>query len=124
MDKGRLEVFSDGVIAIVIAIMVLELDIPENAQLVSLSPLMPILSSYVLSFIYLGIYWRNHHHIFQAVQHVDGKVLWANLHLLFLAIAHSLRHGMDGRVPVRRFPGCLLRHGAVASRDRLLCPDA
>jgi uncharacterized membrane protein len=83
MKKGRLEAFSDGVIAIIITIMVLELKIPHAADLKSLSPLIPVFLSYILSFVYLGIYWNNHHHLFQAVRHVNGKVLWANLHLLF-----------------------------------------
>ncbi len=83
MEKGRLEAFSDGVIAILITIMVLELKIPHGTDLAALRPLTPIFLSYVLSFIYLGIYWNNHHHLLQAVQYVNGKVLWANLHLLF-----------------------------------------
>jgi len=83
MSKGRLEAFSDGVIAILITIMVLELKVPHGADLRSLSALAPVISSYVLSFVFLGIYWNNHHHLFQAVKRVDGRVLWANLHLLF-----------------------------------------
>jgi hypothetical protein len=83
MTKGRLEAFSDGVIAILITIMVLELKIPLEADLAALRPLLPVFLSYILSYIYLGIYWNNHHHLFQAVQQVNGRVLWANLHLLF-----------------------------------------
>ncbi len=83
MSKGRLEAFSDGVIAILITIMVLELRPPEGAELADLRPLIPVFLSYVLSFIYVGIYWNNHHHMFQVVQRVDGRVLWANMHLLF-----------------------------------------
>ena len=83
MTKTRLEAFSDGVIAIIITIMVLELKIPHEAGWRALVPLAPVFLSYVLSFIYLGIYWNNHHHLLQAVKHVDGGVLWANLHLLF-----------------------------------------
>lgn len=83
MHKGRLEAFSDGVIAIIITIMVLELRPPHGSQISDLSPLLPVVSSYVLSFVYLGIYWNNHHHLMQAVKHVNGQVLWANLHLLF-----------------------------------------
>lgn len=83
MSKGRLEAFSDGVLAILITIMVLELRPPESADPAALRPLIPVFLSYVLSFIYLGIYWNNHHHLFQIVQRVDGRVLWANLHLLF-----------------------------------------
>jgi len=83
MGKGRLEAFSDGVIAVIITIMVLELKVPAGHDLDALRPLIPIFASYVLSFIYVGIYWNNHHHLFHAVHHVDGKVLWLNLHLLF-----------------------------------------
>jgi len=83
MGKGRLEAFSDGVIAILITIMVLELKVPHGADLAALSGFFPILSIYVLSFVFLGIYWNNHHHLFQAVRRVDGRILWANLHLLF-----------------------------------------
>src|SRR5258706_3215175 len=83
MTKGRLEAFSDGVIAIIITIMVLELKVPQGADLAALSPLLPKLLSYILSFVFLGIYWNNHHHLFQLVHHVNGRILWANLHLLF-----------------------------------------
>jgi len=83
MTKGRLEAFSDGVLAIIITIMVLELETPSGATVLSLLPLAPGLLSYALSFVFLGIYWNNHHHLFQAVQRVNGRVLWANLHLLF-----------------------------------------
>ena len=83
MSKGRMEAFSDGVIAIIITIMVLELKVPHEANLAALIPVLPVLLSYVLSFIFLGIYWNNHHHLLQAIKQVDGRVLWANLHLLF-----------------------------------------
>ncbi len=83
MHKGRLEAFSDGVLAIIITIMVLELRAPVGAGLAALRPLTPVFLSYVLSFVFLGIYWNNHHHLFQAVQHINGPILWANLHLLF-----------------------------------------
>ena len=83
MNKGRLEAFSDGVIAILITIMVLGLAAPHDASLAALRPLIPTFLSYVLSFTFLGIYWNNHHHLFQIIKHVDGRVLWANLHLLF-----------------------------------------
>jgi uncharacterized membrane protein len=83
MGKGRLEAFSDGVLAIIITIMVLELKIPHGDNLAALRPLIPVFLSYVLSFIYIGIYWNNHHHLWQAVRHVNGTILWANLHLLF-----------------------------------------
>jgi uncharacterized membrane protein len=83
MTTGRVEAFSDGVIAIIITIMVLELRPPHDASLASLRPLLPVLGSYVMSYVFLGIYWSNHHHLLHAAQHVDGKCLWANLHLLF-----------------------------------------
>ncbi|PYS18515.1 MAG: hypothetical protein DMG11_33180 [Acidobacteria bacterium] len=83
MGKGRLEAFSDGVIAIIITIMVLDLKVPHEGGWRALGPLIPVFLSYVLSFVFLGIYWSNHHHLFQAVQRVDGRILWANLHLLF-----------------------------------------
>ncbi len=83
METGRLEAFSDGVIAIVITIMVLELKVPHGTDLAALALLVPTFSSYLLSFIYVGIYWNNHHHLFQATERVSGAVLWTNLHLLF-----------------------------------------
>ena len=83
MGKNRLEAFSDGVLAIIITIMVLELRPPAAIELADLKPLLPVFFSYVLSFIYVGIYWNNHHHMFHSTKHVTGGVLWANLHLLF-----------------------------------------
>src|SRR5277367_2927144 len=90
MQKNRLEAFSDGVLAIIITIMVLELKVPpvvgqvsHTADLSDLKPILPVFLSYVLSFIYVGIYWNNHHHMFHATKHVTGGILWANLHLLF-----------------------------------------
>lgn len=83
MHKGRLEAFSDGVIAIIITIMVLELKVPHSTEVTALVPLIPIFLSYVLSFIFIGIYWNNHHHMLQAVRQVNGRILWANMHLLF-----------------------------------------
>ena len=83
MHKGRLEAFSDGVLAIVITIMVLEIKVPHGDDLNDLTPLIPVFISYVLSFIYLGIYWNNHHHMMQTVTSITGDILWANLHLLF-----------------------------------------
>lgn len=83
MGKGRLEAFSDGVIAIIITIMVLELKVPHGADLAALQPLVPVFLSYVLSFVYVGIYWNNHHHMLHASTVVNGTVLWANLHLMF-----------------------------------------
>ncbi len=83
MGKGRLEAFSDGVIAIIITIMVLELEAPHEPELTAVRPLVPAFLSYVLSFVFVGIYWNNHHHLLQAVRRVNGRILWANLHLLF-----------------------------------------
>ena len=83
MNKTRLEAFSDAVIAIIMTIMVLELKIPHGADLEALKPVLPVFLTYVLSFVYLGIYWNNHHHMLQATRKVNGKVLWANLFLLF-----------------------------------------
>ena len=83
MTRNRLEAFSDGVLAIIITIMVLELSAPEEPTLTALLLLIPTILSYTLSFIFIGIYWNNHHHLFQAVEQVDGRILWANLHLLF-----------------------------------------
>lgn len=83
MGKGRLEAFSDGVLAIVITIMVLEMKVPEGHDLKSLRPIVPVFLSYTMSFVFVGIYWNNHHHLLQAAREVDGRILWANLHLLF-----------------------------------------
>src|SRR6187399_3332074 len=89
MKTTRLEAFSDGVLAIIITIMVLELKVPHAVELSALKPLLPVLLSYVLSFVYLGIYWNNHHHMLHTVTRVSGGVLWANLHLLFwLSLLH------------------------------------
>jgi uncharacterized membrane protein len=83
MTKTRLEAFSDGVIAILITIMVLELKVPQGAEPGALAPLLPVFLTYLISFVYLGIYWANHHHMLHATDHINGKILWANLHLLF-----------------------------------------
>ena len=83
MKSGRLEAFSDGVLAIIITIMVLELKVPHGITLAALQPLVPVLLSYVLSFVYVGIYWNNHHHMLHVTERVSGGILWANLHLLF-----------------------------------------
>jgi uncharacterized membrane protein len=83
MHKGRMEAFSDGVIAIIITIMVLEMKVPHGTDLNALKPVLPVFLSYILSFVNVGLYWNNHHHMLSAAQHVNGKILWANIHLLF-----------------------------------------
>jgi uncharacterized membrane protein len=83
MNKGRLEAFSDGVLAVIITIMVLEMKSPHGTNLAALTPMIPVFLSYVLSFVYIGIYWNNHHHLLHATERVNGATLWANLHLLF-----------------------------------------
>jgi len=96
VGKSRLEAFSDGVIAILITIMVLELRVPHEASWAALGPLLPVLLAYVLSFVYLGIYWNNHHHMLHTVAHVTGSMLWANLHLLFwLSLVPAATEWMD-----------------------------
>ena len=118
MSKGRLEAFSDGVIAIIITIMVLELTVPHAADLAALRPLIPTFLSYVLSFVFLGIYWNNHHHLFQAVRQVDGRVLWANLHLLFWLSLIPFTTGWMGENRFAAWPvalyGTVLLFAAVA----------
>jgi len=83
MQTSRLEAFSDGVLAIIITIMVLELKVPQLTSIEGLKPVLPVLCSYILSFLYVGIYWNNHHHMFHSTKHVTGRIMWANLHLLF-----------------------------------------
>jgi len=111
MSKGRLEAFSDGVIAILITIMVLELKVPHGADVAALRPVIPVFLSYVLSFVFLGIYWNNHHHLLQAIKHVDGRVLWANLHLLFWLSLIPFATGWLGENHFAAWPAAL--YGAV-----------
>ena len=118
MPKGRLEAFSDGVKAIIITIMVLELKAPHQPDLAAMRALIPAFLSYVLSFIYVGIYWNNHHHLFQVVKHVNGSTLWANLHLLFWLSVFPFATAWMGEnhfeaVPVA-FYGVVLLLAAVA----------
>lgn len=118
MGKGRLEAFSDGVLAIIITIMVLEMRPPEGASLDALRPLLTTLLSYILSFVYVGIYWNNHHHLLQVCQKVTGSVLWANLHLLFwLSLLPFATHWMDDYntqpLPTALY-GCILLGAAIA----------
>ncbi len=107
MNKGRLEAFSDGVIAILITIMVLELHVPEGADWSALRGQAPIFLSYVLSFVFLGIYWNNHHHLLQAAKQVNGAVLWANLHLLFWLSLISFVTGWMGENNFAELPVAL-----------------
>ncbi len=104
MEKNRLEAFSDGVLAIIITIMVLELKVPHSADLAALTPLWPTVASYILSFIYVGIYWNNHHHMLQASRSVDASVLWSNLHLLFWLSLLPFATGWMGENHFARWP--------------------
>jgi len=118
MSKDRLEAFSDGVIAIIITIMVLELEVPEGIEWTALMPLAPIFLSYVLSFIFLAIYWNNHHHLLQAVEHVGGRILWANMHLLFWLSLIPFVTAWMGTHPLAPWPialyGVVLLFAAIA----------
>jgi uncharacterized membrane protein len=113
MGKGRLEAFSDGVIAIIITIMVLEMKVPHGGNFADLQPLLPVFLSYVLSFIYVGIYWNNHHHMLHASTKVSGRVLWANLYLLFWLSLFPFATGWMGEnhfaaLPTALYGGVLL----------------
>ena len=107
MGKGRLEAFSDGVIAIIITIMVLEMKVPHGAALADLQPLLPVFLSYLLSFIYVGIYWNNHHHMLHATSKVSARVLWANLHLLFWLSLFPFATGWMGENHFAAIPSVL-----------------
>src|SRR5579871_2185492 len=107
MGKGRLEAFSDGVLAIIITIMVLELKVPHGADLTALQPLLPQLAWYLLSFVFVGIYWNNHHHLLHAAHQVGGGVLWANLHLLFWLSIVPLATNWLGENPSAPWPTAL-----------------
>ena len=111
MQKTRLEAFSDGVLAIIITIMVLELKVPHANTIAALSPLLPVFLSYVLSFVYLGIYWNNHHHMLHTVAKVSGGMLWANLHLLFWLSLFPFATGWMGENHFASVPTAL--YGAV-----------
>ena len=102
MTKARLEAFSDGVVAILITIMVLELQVPQGPTWHALQPLLPVFLTYLLSFVYLGIYWNNHHHMLHAAERINGKILWANLHLLFWLSLVPFVTGLDGTEPLSR----------------------
>jgi TMEM175 potassium channel family protein len=118
MGKARLEAFSDGVIAVIITIMVLEMKVPHEVGVQALAPLAPVFASYLLSFVFVGIYWNNHHHMFHAVHRVNGAILWANLHLLFwLSLVPFVTGWMDENhfeaVPVAAY-GIVLLGAACA----------
>ena len=127
MGKGRLEAFSDGVIAIIITIMVLELKVPHSPDLAALRPMVPALLSYVLSFVFVGIYWNQHHHLLHAVQKINGRVLWANLHLLFwLSIVPLVTDWMGEKSPGGRAGGALWSgavHGGLRVHDSFAGTD-
>lgn len=117
-NKGRMEAFSDGVIAIIITIMVLEMKVPHEATIAALQPMIPVFISYILSFMYVGIYWNNHHHMMQAVKNIDGSILWANMLLLFtLSIIPFVTAWMGenhfGQIPVM-FYGIVLLMNAIS----------
>lgn len=118
MNKGRLEAFSDGVIAVIITIMVLEMKVPQGATLVALRSLIPSFLNYLLSFVYVGIYWNNHHHMLHAAKRVSGTVLWANLHLLFWLSLLPLATSWMGEAHYARLPsafyGMILLLSAIA----------
>src|SRR5262245_3469397 len=111
MNKGRLEAFSDGVIAILITIMVLELRTPEGPTWEAIVPRVPILLTYILTFVFLGIYWNNHHHLLQATERINGRILWANLHLLFWLSLTPFAMGWMGEYPHAALPNAM--YGAV-----------
>jgi len=116
MHKGRLEAFSDGVIAVIITIMVLELKVPHGTDWAALRPVVPVFLSYVLSFIYVAIYWNNHHHMLQACRKVNGHVLWANLHLLFWmslvpVVTEWMGQNHTASIPVAMYGAVLLLTG-------------
>jgi len=118
METTRLEAFSDGVFAIIITIMVLELKVPHSADRQALEPLLPVFLTYVLSFVYVGIYWNNHHHLLRVCQRIDGRIMWANLHLLFWLSLFPFVTGWMGENHFHPLPsalyGAVLFMGAIA----------
>jgi len=117
MNKGRLEAFSDGVLAIIITIMVLEIKVPNGHEFKDLTPLVPIFLSYILSFIYIGIYWNNHHHMMHTVKNISGGILWANLHLLFWLSLTPLVTGWIGESSFAQNPMAL--YGFILLMDAI-----
>ncbi len=130
MSKSRLEAFSDGVVAILITIMVLELRTPEGATIEALRPILPVFLTYVLSFVFLGIYWNNHHHMLHAARRINGRIMWANLHLLFWLSLVPFATGWMGAnyrsaVPTAAY-GVVLLCAAIAYyvlQQQILCED-
>jgi uncharacterized membrane protein len=118
LAKGRLEAFSDGVIAIILTIMALEMKVPRGGDFRALEPVLPVLLSYVLSFVFIGIYWNNHHHLLHATRQINGRIMWANLHLLFWLSLVPVATGWLGENPSASLPaatyGVLLLMAAVA----------
>jgi uncharacterized membrane protein len=118
MDKRRMEAFSDGVLAILITIMVLSFNVPRGTDLAALRPLLPALLTYAVSFVFLGVYWSNHHHLLQAIETVDGRILWANLHLLFWLSLIPFATGWLGQNALAPWPvacyGVVLLLAAIA----------
>lgn len=107
MSKGRLEAFSDGVFAVIITFMVFNIKVPSSSGFAALHSVLPVFLSYVLSFLYVGIYWNNHHHLLQAAEHVSGKILWANLHLLFWLSLAPFATAWMGQNPHAAWPAAL-----------------
>ncbi len=113
MNPSRLEAFSDGVIAVIITIMVLEIKMPHGADILALQPLVPAFFGYVLSFVIIGIYWNNHHHLLHAAKHIDGRIMWANLHLLFWLSLLPFLTGWLGEYPAAPWPTMLYGVGLL-----------
>jgi|SRR5215470_5112339 len=124
MGRGRLEAFSDGVIAVIITIMVLEMKAPHGVDAASLAPVAPVFLTYVLSFVFVGIYWTNHHHLCHAVQHVNGATLWANLHLLFWLSLAPFVTGWMGTSRFATLPVAAYGTVLLGASLRLLHPDS
>ena len=122
MGKGRLEAFSDGVIAIIITIMVLEMKVPRGADFGALAALWPVFLSYILSYVTIGIYWNNHHHLFHAAKQVNGRILWANLRLLFWLSLSPFITGWMGENQFAPLAGCAIRNRDAGRRMRVLHP--
>ena len=123
MSKGRLEAFSDGVFAVIITIMVLNMKVPRGTDLQALKSVVPVFLCYVLSYLYVGIYWNNHHHLLHASERVTGGILWANLILLFCLSLAPFTTAWDGREQLCAASGGDIRSDAAFCRNRIFCPD-